>query len=470
MRSLALTSLAGLSLMLPQAASAASDSLQTARASTSSLALAAPIHGAKPGGGMPMGGMKMGGGMQGGGMKMGGAKMGGGHMPRPPMMRMGGNRWGGKIDNRWVGGMRAPGGYNGYRQLNRGTRLPSYWVQPSFFIGNFGSYGLSQPSIGYGWSRYYDDAVLSDRSGVVYDSVRNVDWDRYDQGYQAGYTDGSATYDNDVLTGDDRVAGTYDGAWQGGYRNDGSYQGQWQGTYVDENGRAYQGQYDGTYYGSADGGAVDSGVDYAAPDGAPHWSDGRDYDQRDYDQRGYDPRGYDDRNDELAYLQRCRESSGIGGAVVGGAIGALAGNRIAGRGSRLGGTLIGGGIGAVAGAAIDQGSDRCRKLLKKYGGRPAPVPPQQYRPAPPPRGPQYAPQYPAQPNVVYPNGWQGGYYYAQPAVTTVVIQSAPVTTTTTTTTTYYEEQAVRTHKASKRLTKPASKWRPKPSKPSCRCD
>ncbi len=53
-------------------------------------------------------------------------------------------------------------------------------------------------------------------------------------------------------------------------------------------------------------------------------------------------------------FERCRRDNGLGGALIGGAIGGLAGNRIAGRGNRTEGTLIGAGVGAVAGALIDK--------------------------------------------------------------------------------------------------------------------
>ena len=41
-----------------------------------------------------------------------------------------------------------------YRRPHRGFVLPRYWVQPTFFLGNYGSYGLSAPSNGYYCSRY----------------------------------------------------------------------------------------------------------------------------------------------------------------------------------------------------------------------------------------------------------------------------------------------------------------------------
>lgn len=370
-------------------------------------------------------------------------------------------------------------GYDkGYHKPYRGYRLPKTYIQPSYFIGNFGYYGLSQPNYGYGWSRYYDDAVLTDRYGVVQDARYNVDWDRYNQGYHDGYRDGQATYDQSVFVGDDRVIATppsyggeqstYQGDWDGAYREDGSYQGEWQGTYRDADGRVYEGEYSGTFIG--DGNMT------------PHWGSRADYGNDCVVDPGFDPRGcaaatgrpdrgypaYPDvdrqRSEELAYLENCKKSSGIGGALVGGAIGALAGNRIAGKGNRLAGSLIGGGVGAVAGAAIDQGTDRCRHLLKKYGyeGRqvnryPARPPAQHYRPHPPQGYP------------TYPSGWNGyyatGYYYPQvqqPMVTTIVVQSAPVTTTTTTT--YVEEEVVYSKPTYKKQWKAAPKkvWKPAP--------
>lgn len=107
--------------------------------------------------------------------------------PRP-VHNGGGSRWGGSYQGQWSGGMNAPGGWNAYRRPSRGYRLPSYWVSPTFFIGDFGGYGLYAPPQGYGWQRYYDDAVLVDSRGRVRDSVYGLDWD----GGPGGYSDGSA--------------------------------------------------------------------------------------------------------------------------------------------------------------------------------------------------------------------------------------------------------------------------------------
>lgn len=78
-----------------------------------------------------------------------------------------------------------------------------------------------------------------------------------------------------------------------------------------------------------------------------------------------------------AWLAECRErmrgeDDGVGGAVIGGLIGGVAGNRIAGSGDRLVGTVVGAGVGAVAGAAIDRAEDSgrtadfCEDYLYRY--------------------------------------------------------------------------------------------------------
>ncbi|MEP2102946.1 MAG: RcnB family protein [Parasphingorhabdus sp.] len=434
MKTLLFAGLAGAMAMVPAAASAAIESLPSNSTTpvdisfASPAALASDVEGAK---------------------KMA-TQLGGRHLRDGAKVRMGRMR-----DRR------------GYKRPHRGFRLPRTFIRPSFFISNYANYGLRRPSHGYGWSRYYNDAVLTDRRGVVYDSVSDLNWDRYNHGYNDGYRAGQATYDTSILMNDDQVvatpsgayggSSTYQGDWNGAYQEDGSYQGDWQGTYRDAEGRAYEGQYSGTFIGNGEASQV--GASYA--DG-PHWSiEGPVSAGTDYDAPRYYTERYDGRDDELAYLERCKKSSGIGGAVVGGAIGALAGNRIAGRGNRLGGSLIGGGVGALAGAAIDQGTDRCRKLMKKYGQDYRER--QQYSRAPQPR---YRTQ------QRYPSGWQGGYYYpayyyqqAQPTVTTIVIQSAPVTTTTTTT--YIDEEVIYTKaKPAKKRWKPAPKrvWKPKPKR------
>ncbi len=150
-------------------------------------------------------------------------------VPRPAMPPAPGS-------DRWVS---VPGGWNAYRAPSYGFTLPRYWIAPSYYIDDYRGLGLPTPAPGYGWSRYYDDMVLTDRWGRVYD-----------------------------------------------------------------------------------------------------WRDGRDL-----------------REGQGGYRPRHRDRSGIVGAIVGGAVGALTGNLIAGAGYRLAGSLIGGGVGALAGQAIDRDSD-----------------------------------------------------------------------------------------------------------------
>jgi hypothetical protein len=128
-------------------------------------------------------------------------------MPGRPGGQFHGQRWGSKIGGRWWGGANAPGGWAGYRRPYRGWAVPSYWISPRFYINDWAGYGLTQPYNGYNWVRYYDDAVLIDGRGSVYDTVSGLDWDG---GYQDGYGDPYA--DDSVYSGPgDR------GYAQGGY-------------------------------------------------------------------------------------------------------------------------------------------------------------------------------------------------------------------------------------------------------------
>ncbi|HWK36112.1 RcnB family protein [Sphingomonas sp.] len=115
-------------------------------------------------------------------------------------------RWGGQVNGRWYAGNYAPGGWAAYRAPTRGWVLPRYWFAPTFYISDFGNYGLGAPPVGYSWTRYYDDAVLIDGGGRVYDSVSGIDWDRGygDQGYgDGGY--GERVHAEDGYDRDDRV-------------------------------------------------------------------------------------------------------------------------------------------------------------------------------------------------------------------------------------------------------------------------
>jgi hypothetical protein len=278
--------------------------------------------GPRPGASMPHGGPRPGvHGPRPGGQWSGGNWNGGGH------------RWGPRQDGRWFAGSRAPGGWGGYQRPVYGYVLPRYWVSPNYYIGNYGAYGLPAPAYGYGWSRYYDDAVMTDRYGRVYDTRSNIDWDRYEGGYAP---DGDGYYDeprrdngvggaaigavvggvagNRIAGRGNRTAGTLIGAGVGavagmaidkaedrprrdappplrpgagydsgyGYADDSvttrndypqnEYEGRWTGTWTTDDGRQVSGTYDGRFEGDVRG----PGVDYAVPPyaGGAHWSDG----------------------------------------------------------------------------------------------------------------------------------------------------------------------------------------------------
>lgn len=90
------------------------------------------------------------------------------------------HRWGPRVQGRWYGGWYAPGGWGAYRRPVAGYVLPRYWISNGFMLSNYGAYGLPAPGDGYRWSRYYDDAVMTDRYGRVVDYRDGVDWDGYD--------------------------------------------------------------------------------------------------------------------------------------------------------------------------------------------------------------------------------------------------------------------------------------------------
>lgn len=64
------------------------------------------------------------------------------------------------------------------------------------------------------------------------------------------------------------------------------------------------------------------------------------------------------RGDDGRY--RCKRDNGTTGLLIGGAVGGLAGNEIAGRGDKLLGTVIGAAGGALIGREIDRDKYRCR--------------------------------------------------------------------------------------------------------------
>ncbi|WP_052507956.1 RcnB family protein [Sphingomonas hengshuiensis] len=98
------------------------------------------------------------------------------HRTAPRDLRPDPQRWGTPVNGRWDGGTRAPGGWNAYRRLGRGAALPGYWMRPDFRVPDYLRYGLGAPPQGYFWVRYYDDAVLVDGRGQVWDTIGGIGW------------------------------------------------------------------------------------------------------------------------------------------------------------------------------------------------------------------------------------------------------------------------------------------------------
>ena len=75
----------------------------------------------------------------------------------------------------WAGGWRPdygayPHGYNvqiipgdyAYRRFTRGGTVPPLWRDDRFYVREWFAFGLTEPSYGYRWIRYYNDALLID--------------------------------------------------------------------------------------------------------------------------------------------------------------------------------------------------------------------------------------------------------------------------------------------------------------------
>ena len=202
---------------------------------------------------------------------------------RPPMVHPGQPRWGSKVGGHWWGGVNAPGGWNAYRRPYRGWVVPNYWISPRFYISDWQGYGLTQPAYGYNWVRYYDDAVLIDGRGSVYETVDGLDWDRYDGvGYdgddaqvyatpadRGGYDQGYDDHGYDQRRYEDRdngVGGAVVGAVVGGVA----------GNVIAGRGNRLGGTLIGAGVGAAAGYAIDKSEDRGrngripvAPDRAP---------------------------------------------------------------------------------------------------------------------------------------------------------------------------------------------------------
>jgi Nickel/cobalt transporter regulator len=75
--------------------------------------------------------------------------------------------------------VRGPNRRLDYQRPGYGFQLPRQWMSPEHAI-DYRDHGLDRPARGFGWSRYYNDMVLTDQWGRVYD-VAGYD-DRNSQG------------------------------------------------------------------------------------------------------------------------------------------------------------------------------------------------------------------------------------------------------------------------------------------------
>lgn len=103
-----------------------------------------------------------------------------------------------------------------YRQPRYGYMLPRHWVSAPYFIPNYSLYRLPRPAAGFGWSRYYDDAVLTDRYGRVYDWRGNVNWRRDPRWASEDYSDSYGYRDDPRPRRNEGVAGAVIGGVVGG--------------------------------------------------------------------------------------------------------------------------------------------------------------------------------------------------------------------------------------------------------------
>jgi len=68
-----------------------------------------------------------------------------------------------------------------YRRIERGGTVPQRWWGDDVQVRNWRTYGFPEPFEGGRWVRYYDDALLIDGGGRVYDSMKYSDWDGHSE-------------------------------------------------------------------------------------------------------------------------------------------------------------------------------------------------------------------------------------------------------------------------------------------------
>jgi hypothetical protein len=142
-----------------------------------------------------------------------------------------------------------------YHRPSYGYQLPSEWVAPDHFIADYESHGLSRPASGFGWSRYYDDAVLTDQWGRVYDWRDDVNWADRDERYSGdrgrGRWDNEGHGDSDYRDGHPDRDGDYRRDGRGGGKTHGKkydYRGRWTGSWNGGPVQSYNGEWHGSVH------------------------------------------------------------------------------------------------------------------------------------------------------------------------------------------------------------------------------
>ncbi|WP_313807734.1 hypothetical protein [Sphingobium sp.] len=123
---------------------------------------------------------------------------------------------------------------------------PHYWIIPAYYARYYGAYGRPVPVGGYGWPRYYGDAVMIDHDGRI--RAYRGDVARDDEG-DAPPPPG-LRYDDEVTAPDGPPPPSH------------GYEGRWSGTWRDTDGKTYSGDYEGRFEGQVHGGP---GVDFDPP-------------------------------------------------------------------------------------------------------------------------------------------------------------------------------------------------------------
>ena len=120
----------------------------------------------------------------------------GGRMSPPSMPHP--NPGGPRMNPGHGGGFNHGGNFNHGRNFNRnfsfnhfnsgqffnGFGFGGFFFQPQYQVQNWQLYGFVAPQQDQRWIRYYDDAMLVDGRGYIYDARHGVPWDRYGERWE----------------------------------------------------------------------------------------------------------------------------------------------------------------------------------------------------------------------------------------------------------------------------------------------